>query len=497
MQKISCPNCGGEVVFRSAASVMAVCGYCQSTLLKDADSVKNIGKMSDLLEDYSPLQITTTGTYQGRSFSLVGRLQLRYENGLWNEWHAMFDDGTTGWLSDGSGQFVFTMEDASPAESFPPFENLHPGMLLRYHGAGFYATDVRTARCTGGEGELPFKVGQGWESRAADCRVGHRFLTLDYSEAALPKVYAGQAVTLEQLRCQLLRNGDGGPGSVADSAAKFRGKAVALDCPSCGASIKYMAGMAYHLVCPSCHAEVDCSTDKALVLQKAEELRHVQTTIALGDIGNINGVKYETIGLMQRQSRYGDETWTWVEYLLFNPDKGFHWIVEGSDRWDSVGVLNEWPELSRGGITLHGDSYAKNDEYDAVVLYAAGAFNWRVSVGDRQHVIEYKKGGRVVASEADEHEITWSAGREVARSQIGQWFNKPFGTAQAASAQNQGSGDSRFLYKWAKIFSVVIFCLDLPLILIAGAGWSVLLFALLLLWAPPVLLSLFGKDGNA
>ena len=68
MQKISCPSCGGEVVFRSAASVMAVCSYCKSTLLKDAESVKNIGKMSDLLEDYSPLQITSTGIFQGRNF---------------------------------------------------------------------------------------------------------------------------------------------------------------------------------------------------------------------------------------------------------------------------------------------------------------------------------------------------------------------------------------------------------------------------------------------
>src|SRR5271166_5753865 len=102
MQKISCPSCGGEVVFRSAASVMAVCGYCQSTLLKDADSVKNIGKMSDLLEDYSPLQITTSGNFQGRNYALVGRIQLRYESGIWNEWHALFDDGSSGWLSDAS-----------------------------------------------------------------------------------------------------------------------------------------------------------------------------------------------------------------------------------------------------------------------------------------------------------------------------------------------------------------------------------------------------------
>jgi len=160
MQKITCPSCGGEVVFRSSASVMAVCEYCQSTLLKDADSVKNIGKMSDLLEDFSPLQITTTGNFQGRQFSIVGRIQLRYEAGIWNEWHVLFDDGGTGWLSDASGQYVFTIPDETP-EVLPEFENTRPGTPFNYRGAIFFASDVRTSRCVAGEGELPFQVGNG------------------------------------------------------------------------------------------------------------------------------------------------------------------------------------------------------------------------------------------------------------------------------------------------------------------------------------------------
>src|ERR1043165_6717676 len=100
MQKVSCPSCGAEVSFRSSASVMAVCEYCRSTLLKDAESVKDIGKMSEVLEDYSPIQINTSGVFQDRAFTVVGRIQLRYDAGFWNEWYVFFDDGTNGWLSD-------------------------------------------------------------------------------------------------------------------------------------------------------------------------------------------------------------------------------------------------------------------------------------------------------------------------------------------------------------------------------------------------------------
>ena len=108
MQQTSCPGCGAPVQFKSAASVMAVCEFCKTTLLKEASSIRNLGKMSEVLEDFSPLQIGTSGTFAGKSFSLIGRIQLRYSEGFWNEWYALFDDGSTGWLADGSGQFTLT-----------------------------------------------------------------------------------------------------------------------------------------------------------------------------------------------------------------------------------------------------------------------------------------------------------------------------------------------------------------------------------------------------
>ena len=81
MQQVACPGCGAPVQFKSAASVMAVCEFCKTTLLKDATSVRDLGKMSEVLEDYSPLQIGTSGQFAGRGFSLIGRIQLQREAG--------------------------------------------------------------------------------------------------------------------------------------------------------------------------------------------------------------------------------------------------------------------------------------------------------------------------------------------------------------------------------------------------------------------------------
>jgi hypothetical protein len=107
---------------------MAVCEYCSTRVLKDADAVKDLGKMSSVLEDYSPIQIGTAGVLGGRPFTVVGRIQLRYSAGMWNEWYLLFDDGKTSWLGDSSGLYTITAEYQGAA-ALPPFEELHPGQL--------------------------------------------------------------------------------------------------------------------------------------------------------------------------------------------------------------------------------------------------------------------------------------------------------------------------------------------------------------------------------
>ena len=171
---------------------MAVCAYCNSTLLKDAESVKDLGKMGQVLEDYSRIQIPTSGHIDGGRFTVVGRIQLRYDAGFWNEWYVMFDDASVGWLSDASGQYVFTRAiTANPR--VPGFAQFHPGKVLIHEGKSFYASDVRSAQCTAGEGELPFKVGAGYEARAVDLRSGKDFMTLIFPRATPPSsTWAGR-----------------------------------------------------------------------------------------------------------------------------------------------------------------------------------------------------------------------------------------------------------------------------------------------------------------
>ncbi len=169
MQVVSCPSCGAEVNFRSHASVMAVCEYCNTRVLKDADAVKDLGKISAVLEDYSPICLNASGVLAGRAFTVIGRIQLRYAAGMWNEWYLQFADGSNGWLGDASGQYTVTTQ-RWPGGELPAFEQLVPGKHYTIGKETYTAADIRTAECCGGQGELPFKVGEGWQARVADLR---------------------------------------------------------------------------------------------------------------------------------------------------------------------------------------------------------------------------------------------------------------------------------------------------------------------------------------
>ncbi len=158
--RAACPNCGAPVEFRSAASASAVCSYCRSTLVRDGESLRRIGLSAELFDDHSPLQLGASGRLQGVSFMLVGRLQYRYADGVWNEWHALFDldaggadpNATTSatpqrsaWLSEDNGAYVLAFDMPAP-EPLPQPDTLRAGGRETIGGTQWDVASIVQAR---------------------------------------------------------------------------------------------------------------------------------------------------------------------------------------------------------------------------------------------------------------------------------------------------------------------------------------------------------------
>src|SRR5256714_12653235 len=125
----SCPACGAQVIFKTGSSVVVVCEFCTSVVARTDRGVEDVGKVADIVESGSPLEVNLRGVFLGVAFELTGRTQVRHAaGGFWDEWCAAFADGRWGWLAEAQGRFFLTFRLQVPAPTaLPPFESVRLG----------------------------------------------------------------------------------------------------------------------------------------------------------------------------------------------------------------------------------------------------------------------------------------------------------------------------------------------------------------------------------
>jgi hypothetical protein len=204
----SCPSCGAPVTFRWSSAVQTVCPFCHSILIRDDLTLKNVGKVADLPPDPSPIQLLTSGTYHNKKFDVIGRIIYEYAQGGWNEWHIVFSDGVSGWLSDAQLQYAvsFLVEGAA----LPSGSEVTRGKHFNFSNIDFEVSTVTIATYKGVEGELPFPFYGKSNMVFADLRTpANDFATLDYSDPSAPMLFIGKTVPFEALQLQNVRQFEG------------------------------------------------------------------------------------------------------------------------------------------------------------------------------------------------------------------------------------------------------------------------------------------------
>src|SRR5919199_4190383 len=125
----SCPACGAQVLFKTGSSVVVVCESCNSVVARTDRGIEDVGKVADVVESGSPLEVGLRGVYLGVAFELTGRAQLGHAaGGFWDEWYAHFEDGRWGWLAEAQGRFYLTFQIQVPQQTLiEPFDLLELG----------------------------------------------------------------------------------------------------------------------------------------------------------------------------------------------------------------------------------------------------------------------------------------------------------------------------------------------------------------------------------
>lgn len=204
----NCPNCGAPIRFLWSSAVQTTCEFCRSILVRTDVDLKKVGEIADLPPDASPIQIGTEGVFENKTFFVSGRIIYEYEQGGWNEWHIVYNDGSSGWLAD--AQLEYDLSWLTPPPSpLPPPNQISRGQKLQWNGKIWEVTSLTKARYKGVEGELPFQYWDKADMLFADLRTStSEFGTIDYSEQP-PLLFLGRAVAFENLHLKNLRRFEG------------------------------------------------------------------------------------------------------------------------------------------------------------------------------------------------------------------------------------------------------------------------------------------------
>ena len=411
----ACPGCGAPVHFVSAQSTHAVCGYCQSTVVRNGEVLSRLGKMAEVFNDHSLLQLQVSGIYQNQPFTLLGRLQYQYGEGTWVEWHAVLQDGSSAFLCEDNGAYVFTKTIATQ-RTMPPPERLALGTPSTINGKSFTVSSNQPVQLLAAQGELPHLPELGASHSMVELRSAEgEVLSIDYGTSP-PRICLGKAVSLDALSLKGLR----------DELSKEE-KGRQFDCPHCGAPVTVQLATSKSLTCSACSSIIDISQGVGGELKHAAQDEPMEPLIKLGSTGTFQGATWQVVGYQHRMGTdpvYPDESFGWEEYLLYNAKRGFTFLVDSVEGWSLVKPATGAPTLSNDQKSANylGTHYLLKESYTATTNYVAGEFYWQVQRGQKTTNRDYALSNSLLSMEQSPSELTWSVGSKLNSDTVAKMF---------------------------------------------------------------------------
>lgn len=239
-------------------------------------------------------------------------------------------------------------------------------------------------------------------------------------------------------------------------------QAKALNCPNCGAALTVRSfEHAVTIVCANCHSILDAKDPNLKILQQfADKAEKDTPLIPLGTKGTIRGAPYQVIGFQRRTIQVEGIPYSWHEYLLFNPYKGFRYLTEYNGHWNDVSTLKSLPETlptTPPSVRYLGEKYKHFQTCEAATTFVLGEFPWQVRVDEKATVTDYVSPPRVISSETTGNEINWSMGEYMAGKDIWKAFGLPGDPPEAQGVyENQPSPVSAGTMRTWNSFAVLV-----------------------------------------
>lgn len=453
-----CPQCGAPMTFRFAAAAAQVCKHCKFVVARTDRNLVAIGKVADLVDIPTPLQLGVTGRWAGgEPFAVEGRVQLDREGAPGAPWQEIFisfpQSGRWAWIASAQGRWYSTTEVASPPGALPPFGSLRPGQQVSLGPNGTWqVAEVGRRRVVSGEGELPAVAAPGVPTGYVDLGgPDGGFGTIDYGDGREPpKLYLGK-----QIDPAVMQLDSGAPVAAAEA------KTEALACPNCGGNLPIVTpGTTERVVCRYCGTASDLRQG-ALAALGPSPRPPMEPFIPLGAEGTLRQMRVICIGFVIRGCTVEGERYRWREYLLYaGPRVGYLWLMEEDGSWQLVTPVPPGEvSVSGNSANYRGRHYRFKQSVMADVEHVIGEFYWKVEIGERVRATEYEGPGGKVSVEQAPTEVTHSFCEPLGLAELRAAFNMPPAPGGAIGSAAAGGGGCANIAVTVIVIILILFVL--------------------------------------
>jgi hypothetical protein len=154
-------------------------------------------------------------------------------------------------------------------------------------------------------------------------------------------------------------------------------------------------------------------------LQSLQQAK-ARPVIPIGSTGGFDGILFTIIGFLRRRIEVEGSEYHWFEYLLYNPQAGFRWLVHSDNHWTLVRSVSPGEvRESLGKVVFAGKRFKRFQAAEARVDHVAGEFYWRVTVGETVAVTDYVCPPEILSREISACEVEEDPGDESTAPQGG------------------------------------------------------------------------------
>ena len=194
------------------------------------------------------------------------------------------------------------------------------------------------------------------------------------------------------------------------------------------------------VTCPNCDSLLDVNQGNLKWLRSLVKTPDaLPFVLEIGQKGVFaDGREMTIIGAMMRSVTIEGTNYFWHEYLLYNPQIGFRWLVHSDNHWNFVEPVNAADVVSYGATAVYnGKTFKIFQDAPARVETVKGEFYWRVEQGETVRATDYVAPPLMLSCEATASEMNWSLGTYMTNAEIEKAFGVENLPAPWSVAPNQ------------------------------------------------------------